>query len=148
LGAALLQRCVAQACLSPSCGAVYLHVITYNAAAMRFYERAGFTRWREMRGYYSINGERHNCYVYALFINGAAPSARMAAEAGGADAGGAAPAAHGQAHGLVAVVSERLRQIVRQIRRWLGFGDEGRRKGSEDTHSVHYHSLAAEETLA
>ena len=36
----LLRRCLARAEAEPRCGCVYLHVITYNAAAIAFYERA------------------------------------------------------------------------------------------------------------
>ena len=34
----------------PSCGAIYLHVITYNTAAIKFYENLGFYRIAEMKG--------------------------------------------------------------------------------------------------
>lgn len=35
---------------SPQCGAAYLHVITYNEAAIRFYEANGFKRLRTLQG--------------------------------------------------------------------------------------------------
>ncbi|KAG5190280.1 acyl-CoA N-acyltransferase [Tribonema minus] len=126
VGAALLRRCVAAARAEPRCGAVFLHVITYNAAAMAFYARAGFVRVCEVSGYYQIDGARHSCYVYALFLNGAALAhAAPHAHAHLLDGDGAyyyAPET------LLAAVTGRLRRLVGLLRRWLGMGDEGRRK--------------------
>ena len=74
----LLRRCLARAEAEPRCGCVYLHVITYNAAAIAFYERAGFERVREIPNYYRIEGEDRACCVYARFLDRArrAPARR------------------------------------------------------------------------
>ena len=53
-----------------NCGAIYLHVITYNTTAIRFYERLGFYRIEEIRDYYTIDDKKYNCYLYAKFVNG------------------------------------------------------------------------------
>ena len=85
----LLRRCLARAEAEPRCGCVYLHVITYNAAAIAFYERAGFERVREIPNYYRIDGEDYACYVYARFLDrarrapGAAPSLWLASSLAG-----------------------------------------------------------------
>lgn len=52
-------------------GTVYLHVITHNEAAIRFYEqKLGFWRVDEIPDYYSIDNEPHNCYLYAKYYHG------------------------------------------------------------------------------
>mmetsp|Transcript_10718 Transcript_10718/g.23741 ORF Transcript_10718/g.23741 Transcript_10718/m.23741 type:complete len:625 (+) Transcript_10718:189-2063(+) len=52
------------------CGALYLHVITYNGGAMRLYERLGFTRVKEIQDYYTINSVNYDCYLYARYFHG------------------------------------------------------------------------------
>eukprot|EP01083_Nonionella_stella_P145929 458319_1 len=70
LGKKLIQDCIDMAEQVTCCGVIYLHVITYNLAAIRFYEKLGFYRMEEIKDYYKINGEMHSCYLYAYFING------------------------------------------------------------------------------
>jgi ribosomal protein S18 acetylase RimI-like enzyme len=53
----LIEKCMEQVEQDPSCGVLYLHVITSNHAAIRFYEKLGFYRVREIENYYSIDGE-------------------------------------------------------------------------------------------
>jgi histone acetyltransferase MCC1 len=52
------------------CGALYLHVITFNVAAIRFYEKLGFYRVTEMKDYYRIGDKNYNCYIYAKYYHG------------------------------------------------------------------------------
>ena len=52
------------------CGIVYLHVITYNKKACRFYEEFGFTNILEIDDYYLIDDESFNAYLYVMFVNG------------------------------------------------------------------------------
>eukprot|EP00752_Nemacystus_decipiens_P017247 g15451.t1 len=73
IGRALLRRCVWLSRQEPSIGAVYLHVITTNPPAHRFYESEGFVQVCEITEYYCINGELYDCFLYALFVNGAQP---------------------------------------------------------------------------
>jgi len=56
LSTALLKLCEQHAHCVKTCGAVYLHVITYNRGACRFYARNGYRCLREVENYYSING--------------------------------------------------------------------------------------------
>mmetsp|Transcript_6171 Transcript_6171/g.11685 ORF Transcript_6171/g.11685 Transcript_6171/m.11685 type:complete len:332 (-) Transcript_6171:520-1515(-) len=74
LGTKLVKDCLEMVQQVPSCGVVYLHVITYNRAAIQFYERLGFYRIEEIQDYYLIDGSKYNCYLYAYFINGNRPS--------------------------------------------------------------------------
>lgn len=53
-----------------ACGGVYLHVITYNETAIRFYERLGFYRVEEIPDYYDIDGKKYASYLYAKYFNG------------------------------------------------------------------------------
>ncbi len=53
----------------PICETAYLHVIIQNQAAIHFYEKLGFRRLREIANYYTINEEKHNCYLYAKFFD-------------------------------------------------------------------------------
>mmetsp|Transcript_3454 Transcript_3454/g.10429 ORF Transcript_3454/g.10429 Transcript_3454/m.10429 type:complete len:236 (-) Transcript_3454:11-718(-) len=76
LASELLKRCMERAAAEPGCGCVYLHVITYNAAAIRFYEANGFIRLREIQNYYRIDGVDYACYVYVRYLD----RARVAGE--------------------------------------------------------------------
>jgi Acetyltransferase (GNAT) family len=67
----LLQRYISYAQSQPHCGAIYLHVITYNVAAIRLYEKAGFVFIKEVPDYYKISGNLYSCYLYVKYINGA-----------------------------------------------------------------------------
>jgi len=60
----LVRRCLEIALRDPNCAATYLHVISYNTAAMTFYERLGFKRLRRLSAFYKINEKSYDCYVY------------------------------------------------------------------------------------
>ena len=70
LGSKLIHECINIVEQVQSCGVIYLHVITYNKTAIRFYERLGFHRIKEIDDYYSIDDKLYNCYLYARFTNG------------------------------------------------------------------------------
>jgi ribosomal protein S18 acetylase RimI-like enzyme len=71
LASSLIQQCVQNVVnKDPKCGGLYLHVITLNQSAIRFYERLGFWRVQEIPDYYTIDGKNHNCYLYAKYFNG------------------------------------------------------------------------------
>ena len=51
------------------CKAVYLHVMTTNTPAIRFYESRNFRKQNFLPCYYSIDDEFHDGFLYALTIN-------------------------------------------------------------------------------
>eukprot|EP00520_Triparma_pacifica_P013205 CAMPEP_0118637818 /NCGR_PEP_ID=MMETSP0785-20121206/3353_1 /TAXON_ID=91992 /ORGANISM="Bolidomonas pacifica, Strain CCMP 1866" /LENGTH=202 /DNA_ID=CAMNT_0006529025 /DNA_START=102 /DNA_END=707 /DNA_ORIENTATION=- len=73
----LLSSCLSHANSNRRCGAVYLHVITYNQAAMNFYSRHGFKRVGTLMDYYFIDGKNYNAYLYVKYVNGAVPPRSM-----------------------------------------------------------------------
>jgi len=50
LGTDLISKCMDFVQKEDRCGVVYLHVITYNFAAIRFYETLGFKKMKEIEG--------------------------------------------------------------------------------------------------
>lgn len=70
LATTLLCHVMEQVELDAQCGTLYLHVITFNEAAIRFYEKLGFYRVTEMKDYYRIDDQNFNCYVYAKYYHG------------------------------------------------------------------------------
>lgn len=57
--------------------AIYLHVLTTNIAAIRFYEKLHFTRHKFLPLYYLINSASCDGYCYVLYINGGQPPATI-----------------------------------------------------------------------
>ncbi|BFZ17695.1 hypothetical protein BsWGS_20734 [Bradybaena similaris] len=55
------------------CKAVYLHVLSTNTVALRFYERRRFRRHLFLPYYYAIQGKARDGYSYVLYINGGQP---------------------------------------------------------------------------
>lgn len=70
LATILVNRCIKLAEEDAQCGVLYLHVITYNDAAIRFYEKLGFSRVQEIEDYYTIKGKHYNCFLYAKYFHG------------------------------------------------------------------------------
>lgn len=70
LGSTLVKRVISAVEVDKTCGTIYLHVIIHNIAAIRFYEKLGFYRVKEIQDYYKIDGENHNCYLYAKYFHG------------------------------------------------------------------------------
>ncbi|CAG2161933.1 unnamed protein product, partial [Oppiella nova] len=55
------------------CRALYLHVLTTNLVAIRFYEKRQFKRHLFLPLYYSINSTARDGFSYVLYINGGRP---------------------------------------------------------------------------
>jgi hypothetical protein len=56
-----------------NCKAAYLHVLSTNQTAIRFYERRNFGAHSYLPYYYSIQGKPRDGYSYVLYINGGKP---------------------------------------------------------------------------
>ncbi|XP_041362267.1 N-alpha-acetyltransferase 60-like [Gigantopelta aegis] len=56
-----------------NCKAAYLHVLSTNIVALKFYERRNFTAHSFLPYYYSIQGKPRDGYSYVLYINGGQP---------------------------------------------------------------------------
>ena len=63
LGTRLLQFAMENARNNACCGAIYLHVIHYNEAAIRFYERNDFMFFRSLDEFYSIGESYFMAYL-------------------------------------------------------------------------------------
>ncbi|XP_020904651.1 N-alpha-acetyltransferase 60-like [Exaiptasia diaphana] len=55
------------------CKAIYLHVLSSNMAAIRFYETRCFRMFSYLPMYYAINGTQRDGCLYVLYINGGKP---------------------------------------------------------------------------
>jgi len=55
------------------CKAIYLHVLTMNSAAIRFYEKHNFRLHSFLPYYYSVDGKCKDGFTYVLYINGGHP---------------------------------------------------------------------------
>lgn len=71
IGKELINRCRDYCLSAPSSPQfIYLHVAAYNAEAVAFYERVGYSRIQHLREHYNINGRNYDAYVYILYVNG------------------------------------------------------------------------------
>jgi len=70
LGTTLIEKCLGMLAEVKECGAIYLHVIHFNVAAIRFYEKLGFYRVQTIPDYYRIGDRLEDCYLYAKYLNG------------------------------------------------------------------------------
>lgn len=67
----LLERSLAHVRESlPQVQAVYLHVVTYNTAAIELYESMRFTRIGQFNSFYFLHGKHYDSFLYALYVNG------------------------------------------------------------------------------
>merc|ERR1711879_769325 len=57
----------------PFVQAVYLHVVTYNDAAIQLYESMKFLRIAHFQQFYQLHGKPYDSYLYAVYVNNGRP---------------------------------------------------------------------------
>ena len=70
LASHLVNKSIEVAKQDHTCGIVYLHVIHYNKAAIRMYEKNDFEFMKTLHNFYTIDNEFYDSYLYGMFLNG------------------------------------------------------------------------------
>jgi len=68
LGTTLINATLKRFENDPKCKAVYLHVISYNKAAIKFYESNNFRLFTRITDYYFINNKHYDSFVYIYYL--------------------------------------------------------------------------------
>jgi ribosomal protein S18 acetylase RimI-like enzyme len=61
----------------PEVQAVYLHVVTYNEAAIQLYEGMRFARLERFNNFYNLHGSPYDSFLYAHYIHQGKPHWRV-----------------------------------------------------------------------
>ncbi|GAB2264947.1 hypothetical protein Dimus_000018 [Dionaea muscipula] len=69
VASALIREVIKYASNMPACRAVYLHVISYNVPAIHLYRKMAFTCVRRLYGFYVINGQHYDSYLFVYYVN-------------------------------------------------------------------------------
>ncbi|XVE90436.1 hypothetical protein DITRI_Ditri20bG0077600 [Diplodiscus trichospermus] len=70
IASALIHEVIKYASSIPVCCAVYLHVISYNNPAIHLYKKMSFKCVRRLHGFYLINGQHYDSYLFVYYVNG------------------------------------------------------------------------------
>ncbi|KAK8541837.1 hypothetical protein V6N13_137577 [Hibiscus sabdariffa] len=70
IASALIHEVIKYASSIPVCRAVYLHVISYNNPAIHLYKKMSFKCVRRLHGFYLINGQHYDSYLFVYYVNG------------------------------------------------------------------------------
>ncbi|XVF56564.1 hypothetical protein PTKIN_Ptkin06aG0131300 [Pterospermum kingtungense] len=70
IATALIHEVIKYASSIPVCRAVYLHVISYNNPAILLYKKMSFKCVRRLHGFYLINGQHYDSYLFVYYVNG------------------------------------------------------------------------------
>ncbi|KAF7146940.1 hypothetical protein RHSIM_Rhsim03G0222800 [Rhododendron simsii] len=70
IASSLIQEVIKYASTIPMCRAVYLHVISYNNPAIYLYQKMNFQCVRRLHGFYFINGQHYDSFLFIYYING------------------------------------------------------------------------------
>ncbi|KAL6990336.1 N-terminal methionine N(alpha)-acetyltransferase NatF [Sarracenia purpurea var. burkii] len=71
IATSLIGEVVKYASTIPTRLAVYLHVISYNYPAIHFYQKMSFHCVRRLHGFYFINGQHYDSFLFIYYLNGA-----------------------------------------------------------------------------
>ncbi|XP_062147384.1 histone acetyltransferase MCC1 isoform X2 [Alnus glutinosa] len=70
IASSLIRKVIKYASSIPTCQAVYLHVISYNNPAIHLYQKMSFKCIRRLPGFYLINGQHYDSYLFVYYVNG------------------------------------------------------------------------------
>ncbi|XP_017977737.1 PREDICTED: histone acetyltransferase MCC1 [Theobroma cacao] len=70
IATALIRKVIKYASSIPVCRAIYLHVISYNNPAIHLYKKMSFKCVRMLHGFYLINGQHYDSYLFVYYVNG------------------------------------------------------------------------------
>ncbi|KAK9283005.1 hypothetical protein L1049_011232 [Liquidambar formosana] len=70
IATSLVREVIRYASSIQTCRAVYLHVISYNNPAILLYKKMSFKYVRRLYGFYLINGEPYDAYLFVYYVNG------------------------------------------------------------------------------
>lgn len=70
IASSLIREVIRYASAIPTCRGVYLHVISYNNAAIHLYQKMSFNCIRRLYGFYLINGQHYDSYLFVYYVNG------------------------------------------------------------------------------
>ncbi|KAF7825015.1 histone acetyltransferase MCC1-like [Senna tora] len=70
IASSLIREVIKYASSIPTCRAVYLHVISYNNPAIFLYKKMSFRCVRRLQGFYLINGQHYDSYLFLYYVNG------------------------------------------------------------------------------
>ncbi|XP_062093193.1 histone acetyltransferase MCC1 [Humulus lupulus] len=70
IASSLIREVIKYALSVPTCRAVYLHVISYNNPAIHLYNKMSFRCLRRLQGFYLINGQHYDSYLFVYYVNG------------------------------------------------------------------------------
>ncbi|CAI9767785.1 unnamed protein product [Fraxinus pennsylvanica] len=70
IASALIHKVIKYASSIPTCRAVYLHVISYNNAAIHLYQKMSFQCVRRLHNFYFINEQHYDSYLFIYHVNG------------------------------------------------------------------------------
>ncbi|CAH9070836.1 unnamed protein product [Cuscuta epithymum] len=69
IASSLIHEVIKYAASMPTCQAVYLHVISYNHAAILLYQKMSFKCERRLHSFYLINGHHHDAFLFIYYVN-------------------------------------------------------------------------------
>ncbi|KAL5568257.1 hypothetical protein UlMin_024832 [Ulmus minor] len=70
IASSLIREVIKYASSISTCRAVYLHVISYNNPAIHLYKKMSFMCVRRLQGFYLINGQHYDSYLFVYYVNG------------------------------------------------------------------------------
>uniref|UniRef100_A0ACD5UK34 Uncharacterized protein n=4 Tax=Avena sativa TaxID=4498 RepID=A0ACD5UK34_AVESA len=70
IASSLVQEVIKYATSIINCRGVYLHVISYNQPAIRFYEKMLFNLVRRLPMFYYIQGQHYDSFLFVYYVHG------------------------------------------------------------------------------